>query len=132
MKEVFADTFYWVAVLDHRDPWHPAAVAANTSQRFVLTQAVQLEVMDALSDLRLRPLAKIFWSEVTNNRTISVVPTTDDLLARAVALFEHSADKEWSLTDCISFVVMRDRGITDALTGDRHFVQAGFQALLRP
>jgi predicted nucleic acid-binding protein len=54
----------------------------------------------------------------------------DDLLGRGVALYRARPDKEWSLTDCISFVVMEEQGLTDALTGDRHFEQAGFQALL--
>ena len=47
------------------------------------------------------------------------------------AMHKERSDKSWSLTDCISFVVMGEHGITDALTGDRHFEQAGFRALLR-
>jgi hypothetical protein len=48
-----------------------------------------------------------------------------------VALYGERMDKDWPLTDCISFVVMQREGITDALTGDRHFEQAGFVPLLK-
>jgi hypothetical protein len=60
-----------------------------------------------------------------------MIPATQELFDRGVALYESRPDKEWSLTDCISFVVMADHGITEALTGDRHFEQAGFVALLK-
>lgn len=55
---------------------------------------------------------------------------TPELFASAIALYKQMDDKQWSLVDCVSFVVMRERGITAALTSDRHFIQAGFQALL--
>jgi predicted nucleic acid-binding protein len=53
-------------------------------------------------------------------------------MARGIQLYDSRPDKQWSLTDCISFVVMQDRGIVEALTGDHHFEQAGFTALLKP
>ena len=61
---------------------------------------------------------------------IEIVPLTRDLYARAFVLFRGRLDKEWGLTDCVSFVVMHDRGLTQALTPDAHFKQAGFQTLL--
>ena len=60
-----------------------------------------------------------------------VVPAETDLFRRGLDLYHNRPDKEWSLTDSISFVVMKDRGLTEALTGDHHFEQAGFVALLR-
>ncbi len=60
-----------------------------------------------------------------------IVPTTDQLWQEGIDLYQRSSDKEWSLTDCISFVVMQREGITEALTGDKHFEQAGFTALLK-
>jgi predicted nucleic acid-binding protein len=61
-----------------------------------------------------------------------IVETSGKLFRTGVAFYSRRPDKDWSLTDCISFVVMRDRGITEALTGDHHFEQAGFKALLKP
>jgi predicted nucleic acid-binding protein len=62
--------------------------------------------------------------------SITVLPATPELLSHGLNLFYDRPDKDWSLVDCISFVVMKERGITDALTGDKHFQQAGFNALL--
>jgi hypothetical protein len=62
---------------------------------------------------------------------VVVVPSSRDLFDRAMGLYRSRPDKDWSLTDCVSFVVMRERGITEALTGDHHFEQAGFRALLK-
>jgi hypothetical protein len=58
------------------------------------------------------------------------MPSSNELFAAGVELYATRPDKEWSLTDCISFVVMEREGLTDALTGDRHFEQAGFKVLL--
>jgi uncharacterized protein len=63
---------------------------------------------------------------------VEIVPSTSDLFRRGTELFAARPDKEWSLTDCISFVVMNERGINDALTNDHHFEQAGFRILLKP
>jgi predicted nucleic acid-binding protein len=63
---------------------------------------------------------------------IEVTPLSEELYGRGLTFFERHRDKEWGLTDCISFVVMRDRGLTDALTADAHFRQAGFRPLLAP
>jgi predicted nucleic acid-binding protein len=70
-----------------------------------------------------------FWRKLSQNPSVHIVPIDDSLLQRAAALYESRLDKDWSLTDCISFVTMQERGIKDALTGDHHFEQAGFHAL---
>lgn len=61
---------------------------------------------------------------------VNVVPLTPDLLGRALQLYAARPDKDWGLTDCVSFEVMRERGIEEALAADQHFIQAGFRALL--
>jgi predicted nucleic acid-binding protein len=68
---------------------------------------------------------------LTTDTTIIIEPLTTALLHRGLHLYEARMDKEWGLVDCLSFVVMWDRGLTEALTGDEHFEQAGFIALLR-
>ncbi|MFO0968025.1 MAG: hypothetical protein U0793_20915 [Gemmataceae bacterium] len=62
---------------------------------------------------------------------MEIVPLSEDLYAEAVTLYRARPDKEWGLTDCVSFVVMTQRRITEALTADEHFEQAGFKAILR-
>ena len=131
MNEVFADSSYWIALLSPKDALHEAARKYPCPDRLVISLAVQLEVMDAFSSPPYRRLASLFWAMTSSNSDIVVVDLSPDLLKQAVDLFEHRPDKSWPLTDCMSFVVMRERKITDGLTADRHFEQAAFRALLR-
>ena len=131
MTETFADTFYWLALLNPADQYHGRAASFSTDARIVTSTPVQLEVLDALSTHpRLRPLASAFWRRTTEAADITVVPVSHELLSAAVDFLDARRDKLWSMTDCISFEIMRERNITSALTADHHFAQAGFQALL--
>ncbi len=131
MSEAFVDTSYWLAILNFRDVYHQQAIGIARPARMVTTRAVQIEVMDAFSDPRHRGLAVRFWRRTNNDPKLIIVPLDDQLLNRAAALFGNRPDKEWSMTDCISFVVMQDRKIAEALTNDHHFQQAGFRCLLK-
>ena len=131
MTETFADTFYWLALLNPADQFHARAASFSTDARIVTSPAVQLEVLDALSTHpRLRSLASTFWRRTSRASDMTVVTLSHELLDAAIALLDARRDKLWSMTDCISFEIMRERQITTALTADHHFVQAGFQALL--
>ena len=85
--------------------------------------------------MRLQPVAlvvnlAVLWLGYVPNVTLKLSPPSAELFDRGCELYTSRSDKEWSLTDCISFVVMKERGLTDALTPDRHFEQAGFKVLL--
>jgi uncharacterized protein len=97
----------------------------------VTTEAVLTEIGNSLAGRRWRSEAITLLQRLRSAPDIEIVPMTADLFDRAVDLYTSRRDKEWGLTDCISFVVMQDRGITEALAADQHFVQAGFRALLR-
>ena len=92
---------------------------------------VLLEVADALADSGTRERFVALERHLRQDGRTRLVAPSRVLLARAVRLYASRRDKEWSLTDCTSFLIMRDLGLKDALTGDRHFEQAGFRALLR-
>ena len=131
MTETFADTFYWLALLNPADQYHGRAASFSTDARIVTSTAVQLEVLDALSTHpRLRSLAATFWQRTSEAPDITVVTLSRELLDASVALLDARRDKLWSMTDCISFEIMRQRQIATALTADHHFAQAGFHALL--
>ena len=132
MIEVFADTFYWLAVLNPDDAYHAAAMEIVLPGRPVTSRAVQIEVMDALCEHRVRRLASRFWQECGDDAELTIISLDDGLLHAAAALFSMRPDKHWSMTDCISFEIMRQRKITDALTADHHFEQAGFHCLFSP
>ena len=90
-----------------------------------------MEIGNTLSKQRYRPAAVELLLSLENDPKVEIVPVSGDLYAQAFKLFSERTDKEWGLVDCVSFVVMRERGITDALTSDDHFRQAGFNALMR-
>ena len=127
MNQAFADSYYWLALVHKRDPDHERVRAYQVTGSLLSSVPVQLEVMDALSGIQLRPAAISFWNSFTLIPNLECVPLSQDLLNRSVALFSDRPDKAWSLTDCISFTIMQDRGIHLALTGDKHFLQAGFE-----
>jgi hypothetical protein len=128
----FADTFYFVAVLNPEDQHHVRACQLQEEHDFdlVTTRAVLLEVGDAFADASTRGLAAELLHSVEADPRVEIVSLDDALYRRGLELYVDRPDKSWSLTDCISFVVMTDRGLSDALTGDRHFAQAGFVPLL--
>ena len=90
-----------------------------------------MELGDALSKPPLREEFKAVCTLVQNTPSFRLVEASRELLQRGLELFHERRDKEWQLTDCISFVVMANESLSDALTGDRHFDQAGFKALLK-
>ncbi|HEU4558203.1 MAG TPA: PIN domain-containing protein [Longimicrobium sp.] len=134
-NEVFVDTACVVALLNRRDQHHGAARAlfdaVRSQSRLVTTRAVCFEIGDFYSRSGDRGRAAELLQDIDDADDIDVLPVNEDLYSRALQLFSDRPEKEWSLTDCSSFVVMKDRGITAALTTDRHFRQAGFVPLMR-
>ena len=135
MTTWFADTFYFLALLVRNDPAHPRAQALASShqpaRKLITTAWVLTEVADALSAPANRPGFLNLLKLLRSNPLVEVVSADAALFDHGVDLYARRPDKEWSLTDCISFVVMTERGIVEALTGDHHFEQAGFRALLK-
>ena len=132
MKSVFADTFYFLALLNERDAAHKGAVAASRSHGLALTttEFVLMELADALCKPQQRDEVLALCNVVETDPAFRLVRATPELIQRGRKLYRERADKEWPLTDCISFVVMQDQGLSEALTADHHFEQAGFKALL--
>jgi len=131
-REVFADSFHFLALLNPRDRQHARAVEVATADQpaVVTTRPVLLEVADALSQASTRSLAAEFLDALEDDPNTTIVELSENLYRSGLALYRDRPDKDWSLTDCITFVVMRERGLTEALTGDHHFAQAGFVPLL--
>ena len=133
MTTVFADTFYFLALLDSRENRHLPAVAVSRNPQFQIltTEWVLAEFGDAYCHLKDRADFVSLYRTLLNHPRVKIVPADTGLFQRGVDFIEQRPDKEWSLTDCLSFVVMRDEGVAEALTGDKHFEQAGFHALLK-
>jgi predicted nucleic acid-binding protein len=132
MNAVFADTFYFLALINDRDAMHARALQfADRSCRLVTTAWLLTEVGDALSAPENRPTFLELLDTLQTSPDARIIGATDELFQRGLELYRRRMDKEWSLTDCISFVVMADEHLAEALTGDRHFEQAGFAPLLK-
>ena len=136
MPEVFLDTAYAIALSSPNDVFHHCAIlladqleAAGT--HLITTHAILLEIGNALSKQRCRNAAIRLLEALEADPNVEIIPISELLYRRALKLFGERPDKDWGLTDCISFIVMQDRGIAEALTTDDHFQQAGFQVLMR-
>ena len=130
---VFADTHYFIALLSTRDAAHARAACWQLDENIrelVTTSWVLIELADSMNLPREREVAAEFIAQLRSAPETRIVPLSEELMWKGFELYCGRRDKEWSLTDCISFVVMGDEGLTEALTGDRHFKQAGFTALL--
>ncbi len=128
----FADTSYYLAFLNADDELHPraATMTPTLGAGLVTTAWVLTELVDAFSRPALRPVVIGFVEDLVRDPEVTIVPASQELFDRGFELFKRRPDKEWSLTDCISFVVMEERGIAESLTADHHFEQAGFRVLL--
>jgi predicted nucleic acid-binding protein len=132
MTPVFADTFFYLALLIRNDNAHARAVAASENRRgrFLTTEWILTEVADALCTPPHRQQFILLLEPLKADPDTEIVPAASPLFVRGAELYAHRPDESWSLTDCMSFVVMTEHGVTEALTGDRHFEQAGFRPLL--
>jgi predicted nucleic acid-binding protein len=135
-NDVFLDTSHLIALASTGDEYHQKSIelaeaTIASGRRVVTTEAVLLEVGNSLARRRYRQGAVALLRCLTADPTLIIEPVKTALFQRGLDLFEARMDKEWGLVDCISFIVMWDRGLTEALTSDEHFEQAGFIALLR-
>lgn len=130
---VFMDTFALIAWLHPRDPYYDKVSnwLAEYRGNFVTTESVLLEFGDALCSSRLRGIVVQFLEAVRSDPLFEIVPHDQPVIDAGFKLFAARPDKDWSLTDCISFQVMTARSLTDALTADHHYEQAGFRALFK-
>ncbi len=134
--KLFMDASYAVALGSPRDQYHASAMALSRRMKaeripVVTTLAVIIEVGNALSKPSFRSTALALLRSFSQDPLVEVTPLSEELFERGRSLYQRHHDKNWGLTDCISFVVMKDRRLTDALTADAHFQQAGFRPLLR-
>lgn len=132
-NKIFVDTLFVVALINQRDQYHQKASELADSLEthpLITTDAVLLEIGNALARNYKDEAVEIIEHFLTSDE-VEIVRLNPELFTQAFKLYKTHQDKAWGLVDCISFVVMKQAGITQALTFDQHFVQAGFQALMR-
>ena len=136
MTRIFADTSYWIAILNPRDPLHKNAVAlsqVHSSNQIITTEMILTEFLNSFSNQGpfLRRAAGTFVEGLRERPNVVIFPQTGELFEKALGRYLAMSDKSWSLTDCSSFQLMEAEGIRAALSSDHHFLQTGFEALLR-
>jgi len=135
MPPVFVDTVAWIAVANTRDRYHDRArklMVELRQQRAALltTEFVLLETANALAPVSLRGSAGTLIEGLRHQSLLKIIPASSELFAAGWRLFLDRPDKDWSLTDCASFVIMKGESSSAAFTADKHFEQAGFAILL--
>jgi len=135
MRSIFVDTFFWIAYINPRDHWHLKAKGVRRALgtvRLITTEEVLIEVLNyfcSYGSIMRQTVAKIV-RQILEDPEVETLPQTHETFLAGLALYEERLDKEYSLTDCISMCVMRERGIAEVLTNDHHFAQEGFVLLL--
>lgn len=129
---IFLDTAYVYALVNTRDEWHKEALSwqeklEKERRGIITTELILIEIADGLASIRFRTQAAQVIDALQSSPFVEVVAVSSELLN----LYRQRRDKEWGLTDCVSFLVMRERGLLESLTVDTHFQQAGFHTLLR-
>lgn len=135
-EKIFVDTAAFIGILVSRDENHQSAIKTMTDlrakkARLFTTEAVLFELANALSAIEFRERTVSFIDTLRKLTSFEIVSTNAALFENSLRLYRERSDKEWSLTDCASFVVMRENGINTAFTSDKHFEQAGFVKLLK-
>ena len=132
MKTVFADTSYYLALVNSLDRFHHAACRWTTdfAGASVTTAWVITELANSMCQTSNRPFFLSLLHDLQSDARVTIVPPTKELFDRGLDLYSHRPDKDWSLTDCISFLVMEDHGLQDAASLDHHFAQAGYNVLI--
>ena len=134
MKQLFADTSYWIALVNPRDQIHEKAISVSKQLRsvtLVTTEMVLAELLNGFGNSPFRGAVGGMVANLRRDQTLKIVPQTPGQFESALRRYQQAHDKSWSLTDCATFEVMDVEGIEAALTYDRHFAQAGFKVLLR-
>ncbi|MDP2895063.1 MAG: PIN domain-containing protein [bacterium] len=135
MKRVFADACYWIALLNPKDRLHEAAERVSRDLgpcRIVTSEMVLVELLNGLGrygddkrELGVRTVRRL-----DSDPNVEVVPQTSLQFRSAVERYASRLDKEWGATDCASFLLMEEKGMSEVLTADHHFKQAGFTILM--
>ena len=136
MKIVFGDTGYWIAISRRTDGLHQKArlVAQQIGDvRIVTSEMVLIEYLNEMSKHgpNHRRMAVETVKDLQNDSSVEIVPVTSEQFWEAVEYYGSRLDQRWSLVDCVSFMLMGEKKIQDALAHDSDFESAGFRALLR-
>ncbi len=134
MKAIFADTFYWIALINSRDTWHLQAIKVSqeiSNSPLIISDGIIDELFAYSSkrgDLMRLKVSEIYKSFL-KDPNIQIISYTTEIRQKGIDLYEQRPDKGYSLVDCISMMIMKEMGVSEVLTNDKHFAQEGFTIL---
>ena len=136
MKSVLVDTSALIALGNIRDQFHAKAKKVFkelviTKSHFLTTNAVILELTNAFSDVKYKPIAIRLLNLIEKSNNWTVITIDEEMMKKGINRFKQMKDKDWSVVDCISMIIAEDSDIIKIFTNDHHFVQAGFIILLQ-
>ena len=136
MNSVFVDTSALIALGNIRDQFHAKTKKVFkelviTKSHFLTTNAVILELTNAFSDVKYKPIVIRLLNLIEKSNNWTVINIDEEMMKKGINRFKQMMDKDWSVVDCISMIIAEDSDIIKIFTNDHHFVQAGFIILLQ-
>ena len=136
MKRVFADTFYWIALINKSDSWYQRVKSYSVNLEnieIITTEEVLTETINFFASFPapMRAAVSQLVVQIIADYNIQVIPQTHESFIEGLELFQQRFDKGYSLTDCISMITMKKLDIMEILTHDKHFTQEGFLILFK-
>lgn len=131
MRKVFVDTFYWVALINPQDDWHNKVISISQSlgnSLLITTEEVLIEVLAfySKSGIKLKQKTINFIKSILSNQNIKIIEQTHYSFTLGFQFYQTRLDKGYSLTDCMSMNTIKQLGINEILSHDKHFFQEGF------
>jgi uncharacterized protein len=132
MKTVFADTSYYIALLNPKDINHQKAkyFASEFKGKLITSAWIITELANYFCQVSHRAFFTSIYDDLLKSNRVTIVPLSNNLHEEGLNLYNQRLDKDWSLTDCISFLIMQQQNLNEAATTDHHFEQAGFVCLI--
>lgn len=133
---VFVDSFAWIAAINKTDNYNEIVLKTLESllkqkAKLITTNYIVIETINALSRVEFRKAVVEFVDRLQKSPSVEIVKVTDEIYNSAWELYKQRKDKNWGITDCTSFEVMRILGVKKAFTNDKHFEQAGYSVILK-
>lgn len=135
-EAVFVDSFAWIAAINKSDNYHEISLKTietllKKGLKLVTSNYVIVETINALSKAEFRKAVIEFVDKLEMSPSVEIIKIADEMYNNAWALYQQRMDKDWGITDCTSFEVMRMFNIKKALTNDKHFEQAGYSLVVK-
>ena len=136
IETVFVDSFAWIATINKSDNYHDICLGIlegflNNHTKLITSNYIVVETINSLSRVEFRKTVIGFMDKLEKSPSVKIIKITDEIYNNAWMLYQQRMDKNWGITDCTSFEIMKIFNIKKAFTNDKHFEQAGYSLLVK-